>query len=190
MARYKRSTNQRELDLSVMADRYLSGHTLHSIAEKLCKDRSYTLSHVTIHRDLRTLRDRWLASSVRDFNHARAQELAKVDKLEQTYWTAWLDSTRPKESRTTGQEEGREKKRRATIRTEERDGDPRYLAGVMSCIDKRCKLLGLDAPNRHALEGPDGGPVEHKITGLSDEVAAQIRSKILGVQDLPPGASA
>jgi hypothetical protein len=29
---------------------------------------------------------------------------------------------------------------------EQRDGNPAFLAGVMSCIERRCKLLGLDAP--------------------------------------------
>ena len=33
-----------------------------------------------------------------------------------------------------------------SVMTEERTGDPRYLDGVMRCIERRCHLLGLDAP--------------------------------------------
>ena len=35
---------------------------------------------------------------------------------------------------------------RTTIEREMLLGVPAYLAGVMSCIDRRCKILGLDAP--------------------------------------------
>jgi hypothetical protein len=43
---------------------------------------------------------------------------------------------------------------------EQRDGNPAFLAGVMSCIERRCKLLGLDAPAKAELTGKDGGPVQ------------------------------
>lgn len=37
---------------------------------------------------------------------------------------------------------------RKSTRVEQRDGNPRWLTVVMQCIERRCKLLGLDAPVR------------------------------------------
>jgi hypothetical protein len=34
----------------------------------------------------------------------------------------------------------------SSVVVEERDGNPSWLAGVDKCIERRCKLLGLDAP--------------------------------------------
>jgi hypothetical protein len=35
-------------------------------------------------------------------------------------------------------------------------GDPRFLAGVQWCINKRCEILGLDAPAKFAPTDVDG----------------------------------
>ena len=51
----------------------------------------------------------------------------------------------------------------------ERDGDPRYLTGVMTCINKRCQLLGLDAPKDDSLtlKGDAKAPIEFVVGGVN-----------------------
>ena len=48
-----------------------------------------------------------------------------------------------------------------------RDGDPRFLEGIFKCIDKRCKMLGLDAPAKQEISGPNQGPIEVEGGGVA-----------------------
>jgi transcriptional regulator len=45
--------------------------------------------------------------------------------------------------------------------------DPEMLDRVLKIMDRRAKYLGLDAPKKTEMSGPDGGPIE--MTSLSDE---------------------
>ena len=36
---------------------------------------------------------------------------------------------------------------------------------VLKCSDRRCKLLGLYAPNRQEVSGPEGGDIQIVLTG-------------------------
>lgn len=65
-----------------------------------------------------------------DLGAAKAEALAKLDALEARYWDAWRNS----------------------------NANADYLAGVHSCIEKRCQLLGLNTPIKAECEtnkGPD-----------------------------------
>jgi predicted transcriptional regulator len=48
--------------------------------------------------------------------------------------------------------------------TEETVGDPRYLSEARMCIDRICKLLGIDSPAKVALVDPD-----KEFEGVTDE---------------------
>lgn len=56
---------------------------------------------------------------------------------------------------------------RVRLTTERRDGNPAFLAGVLACIDRRCRLLGLDEPQA----------VEVRITR---EIAAKLAEEMAG----------
>lgn len=120
MRTYRRPKIQRERDLVETARLYCQGLSQAEIGERL------GVSQRTISKDLREIQRRWQAACVEAISQGKARELARIDELERTYWAAWFDS-----------------KRAAT-----RDGNPAYLQGVLACIEKRCKLLGLDAPVR------------------------------------------
>jgi hypothetical protein len=77
------------------------------------------VGQATISRDLKAIQAEWLKASLVDFNEAVAKELAKIDNLELAYWGAWDETM-----------------------------DLRSLQGIQWCIDRRCKLFGLDAPER------------------------------------------
>ena len=38
-------------------------------------------------------------------------------------------------------------------------GDPRYLDAALTALDLRARLLGLYAPVRYEITGPDGSPL-------------------------------
>ena len=119
---------------------YLRGWIQADIAEET------GLSQPTVSRDLKALQRDWLESALIDFNEAKAQELAKVDRLEREYWVAWEASKEDKEVQTTEKVKGDKTARsKAQVRREGQVGNPSFLAGVQWCIERRCKILGIDA---------------------------------------------
>ena len=135
-----RTPDEREADLEVVARRYLMGESQGKIAIDL------KMSQQTISLDLKLIRSRWLESSVRDFDAAKSIELAKIDLVEAEFWQQWEKSKELK--RTRKQEDGLTERGeiiKTTVVEEQRCGHPAYLNGVMTCIERRCKLLGLDS---------------------------------------------
>jgi DNA-binding MarR family transcriptional regulator len=136
----QRSPDEREAQLEQIARRHLIGESQTSIANDL------KISQATVSGDLKEIRSRWLASSVRDFDDARSIELAKIDLVEAEFWQQWEKSKELK--RTRKQEDGlteRGEMIKTTVVEEQRCGNAAYLMGVMACVERRCKLLGLDS---------------------------------------------
>lgn len=124
---------------------YLSGKTQPEIAKE------YGTNQATISRDLKALRQAWLASALVDINEAKSKELAKIDVLELEYWEAWRRSLAEQVREMTRAFRSKDANPTTTERTVTKVssvGDPRFLSGIQWCIDKRCKILGLDAPQQ------------------------------------------
>ena len=83
--------DQREQRLSDVARLYLQGKTQTAIGKAL------GVTQQQICYDLKIVRKRWLDSSIRNFDEARAQELAKIDRVEAEFWAAWNRSQRIKQ---------------------------------------------------------------------------------------------
>jgi hypothetical protein len=113
-----------------VAEAYLRGQYQHDIALR------EGVSQSTVSLDLKAIQAQWKASSIRNLDAHKAQELARIDQLERTYWEAWGRSLR-----------------------EGRDGDPRFLDGVQKCIVSRCKLLDLMPKEKKPDEKPSIVPV-------------------------------
>ena len=132
-----RLASEVERDRRMIGRLYLAGVTQMEIAAQL------GISQATVSRDLKFLQAEWQEARINDIDERKRQELAKIDNLELEYWDAWRRSQKDAEVETV-------KVVNATIettnRTEGQTGDPRFLAGVQWCINKRCELLGLDAP--------------------------------------------
>lgn len=130
-----------------MADRrrdvaalYLAGKVQTEIAAEL------GVNQATVSRDLTALQKMWAEQALRDLTEAKAEQLAKIDRLEREYWEAWKASqgeqtaTSKKLTR-----EGQKEKAEASTRVAVEPGDPRFLDGVQWCIEQRCKILGINA---------------------------------------------
>lgn len=134
-----------------VAQRYLRGEMQSEIA------RSFGVSQQQISQDLRVIRAHWLASAIRDFDAAKAQELAKIDEVERAAWSAWERSTQDKEvsiQETDGTLDEKTKKpkmKKVSLRREGQAGAPAFLNTVLTCIERRCAILGLDAPKRFVI---------------------------------------
>lgn len=130
-----------------VADLYLHGKTQWEIAAE------FGVNQSVISRDLKALLSEWLKASLVDIDELKARELMKIDHLELEYITAWDRSKGRKEITSTERTDaGNVQKGKAIIKHEERDGNPAFLQGIQWCIDKRCKLLGLDAPTQAKMD--------------------------------------
>jgi hypothetical protein len=131
---------------------YLQGYLQAEIAEVL------GVSQPQISYDLARIREQWRESALIDFNEAKNRELERIDLLEREYWEQWKKS---KEGgvKTKGQKKIGGEVVETTVQVESGLGDVRYLQGVQWCIERRCKILGVDAPRRTELTGAEGEPI-------------------------------
>lgn len=172
-----RSKRQREADLEREAELYLQGKTQVQMAEII------GVSRTAIRHDLKTIRKRWIDAQVRDYDLATVEQLRRIDLAEAKAWQGWENSVRDRsrivKEGTEGDADSKKGKKRTKIQitTEQTDGDPRWLNIILSCVDRRCKILGLDAPTRQELSGPQGAPLKVEslnVGALTDEELEQL----------------
>lgn len=148
-----------------------------------------------VQSDLEALTARWQAEALRDVSKWKAEELAKLDRLESQAWAAWERGIGRKQTRTT--KTGRVDKEgtviaepEVSLKTEVLNGDPRYLQVALDCQDRRAKLLGLDAPAKYEAAGPNGGPIpilqaRVDIRTLNDQDLATLGDILAKAEPLP-----
>ena len=111
------------------------------------------LSQPHVSRALKTLHKQWLEDAATTIEKAKARELAKIDDLERTYYEAWERSRENAESITKKQVGAGPLARKEKSQTSKAQvGNARFLVGVQWCIDRRCKILGIDAPVKSEAE--------------------------------------
>lgn len=150
--------NQKKVEIAErrrqVAALYLAGKVQTEIAVELGVDQA------TISRDLKALQKQWAEQAVRDLDEAKAEQLAKIDRLEQEYWDAWQQS-RGEQTATSKKlvRDGEKEKAEASTRIAVQPGDPRFLGGVQWCIEQRCKILGVNAP----IEQKNSGEITLRV---------------------------
>lgn len=148
-----------------VAELYLTARTQMEIAKAL------ECSVATVCNDLKAIQKQWMDNAMLSFDKVKSRELAAIDRLEREYWDGWIESQKPKETTSTEQTSvGGGDRLRAAVRTEKRDGDPRYLAGVQWCIDKRCQIMGINAMQKQLN-------VTRDVSAMSDEELEQALKK-------------
>jgi predicted transcriptional regulator len=162
----KRTPVERNRDLKLTAEMYIRGKTQYEIASEL------GISQGQVNYDLKAIQAQWRESTTMNLDEAKGRELARLDELERTFWNAWeaskMERTKSRQETDGSKKDGKLTVKKASTEKEQRDGNPAFLAGVLSCIDRRCKLLGLDAPTKSELTGKDGGPIRTENTQKPD----------------------
>lgn len=160
-----RSAAQIARDRVIIARMYLQQSTQMEIAQKL------ELDQATISRDLQDIQEEWRKSTLIDMNEAKQRELARIDQLEREAWDAWQRSIGEKVEKTKKiKEDGTDE----TVRTYDEAGDPRYLSVIAECIEKRMKILGLNAPIKFTSFDYNNAPIpvlRRIASGMAPDVA-------------------
>jgi len=179
MSAPKRTKAQREADLVLIQDWYVRGDSQRTIAERLGDLRAYRVSHQTICNDIEAILERWRQATVQNIDELKAQELAKINTIEREAWRAWERSIGKSERTLAEKRTGDIVGERSQIIRETLIGDPRFLEKIQWCINKRCEILGLNAPAKLEHTGKDGRPIEmearavHDLSKLSDDEIEQ-----------------
>lgn len=161
--RYRQQGKQLEMlaRMKEVSDLYLQGWSLSRISAKL------DVSHVTVKNDLDRLRVEWLASSLVNMDERKAQELAKIDLLEEMAHSAWakscadqVDKKRGVHSQIVPTKEVDESTGKSTYVnkmtptkiikenvSKSTSGNPKFLDQIAWCIETRLKIFGLIKPD-------------------------------------------
>lgn len=106
------------------------------------------VSQPTIALDLKAIQKMWLESTLRNFDKAKAEQLAKIDEVERNAWLGWERSV------------GEHVKRRYKLTpkgvererlVEELAGNSAFLRVVLDCVRERSELMGLNAPVKQEI---------------------------------------
>jgi hypothetical protein len=166
MAAPKRTKAQRESDLVEISRLYCSGWRQVDIADRLGLDQTQ------ISYDLKAIFADWRKARDGDVTAWTNAELARINTLEVEYWEAWRRSCGEKKRTTTTAHKGKNDAQ-VTVVGEGLLGNPAFLAGVQWCIERRCKILGIDAPTKIAPTEPDG---RNPYMGMTDD---RLRAEIV-----------
>jgi hypothetical protein len=151
----KRSKSQRGRDRRLIANLYLKGEYQADIAAQV------GISQGQVSKELAILQAEWQTSALIDINEAKARELAKIDALELVYWQAWERSQLDAESEITKMQGTPPKpnetspapaKLETQKKREGQSGNPAFLSGIQWCINKRCEIVGVNAPIKQQVE--------------------------------------
>jgi hypothetical protein len=169
----KRSKIQQLRDRATIAELYLKGWSQIRIGEFL------ELNQSNISRELTKIKAGWKAETNRDYDLHVEEQLHRLSMVELQYWDGWQRSQVIKEQ--TMQERMNEavesSKAKVQRRTETRVGDPRFLEGIIKCVQERGKLLDLyPSHSDHSETISSNVP-----PGLSPDAVQLIRAQILGV---------
>jgi len=159
----KRTKLEIKRDRVKIAELYIKGVYQSIIAEDLGLDQSQ------ISYDLKQIQKEWVKNTTLNLDDYKGKELAKIDQVERMAWEGYDRSLRELKSKIIKSKDIAKDAKTGkisadntdqTIKTENRNGDPRFLEIIMKCIDRRCKLMGLDEPQKHEIAGKDGGSIQ------------------------------
>ena len=169
MARRKTDTNlEREEQLTATARLMLPGNrSLTAVGEELGVTRQQ------IRYNLKILTDRWYKQSMDDIGRLKAVELARTFRLEAEAWDALerskeeggFDTSTLEERAGTSVVDGETVSTPVIVKKRQqkkfsRDGDARFMEVILRCIELRCKILGIEAPQKHEIAGAGGAPLD------------------------------
>lgn len=128
-----------------------------------------------VSNSLKTTRQLWRDSEIRDWNEYVQIQLDTLNLLEEEAFQAWQKSKQDAESLTIEEDEHGDIKTKVT--TKGKDPNAKYLDVIIKCIAKRSELLGLDAPTKVEIDTPESKLLEYMKSG---RVTLEQVQKVIG----------
>lgn len=141
LPRPRRSKLKIAKDQELTARLYLQGKTLLEIAEA-------TGNNVgVVNKDLTVLKQRWQKSAMEAMDARVSVAAARVSRIYNEAWAAFEESRKQKVSLTQKvRDDGAEQVKESSRKVEEQYGDPLFLELALRCIERTCKIFGVDGP--------------------------------------------
>lgn len=152
----QRIVHRKEISNAVLMSRYLP-----DVAEEL----GIALS--TLYRDIDKLKQEWLEESKEATGRVVAEELKKLQLIEDEAWLAWKRSIGKKEKTKASQTP---QGTYASKEIEDINGDPRYLLTIHTCMKQRAELLAL-TDNKYQ-EGENAEEKARQVRQFLDSIIA------------------
>ena len=170
----KRSEGDRLYDMPFISQLYIQGLSHREIAERLSAQRPYTIDFREVADDIIRIREKWIERATSNWEIKMAEELLRIDRVEAAAWDGWTKSQGKTQKSVKDMRKGEDKKdyTHVSIQEWEQAGDPRFLAIIDNCIDRRCKLVGLYAPIQ-----VEGNVIVQQGNTLSDMVSNALKRK-------------
>lgn len=145
---------EREADLNLITELYTKGRSYREIAFEVNQRHGRKITYQTVSNEIKKLLKEWEKSRNEVIDHQKFVELAKIDRLEKTYWDGYDKSCQPvKKTSTKKKGSVKQVDNVEMVSNEEtRVGDPRFLDGIKWCIEQRCKIFGINAPQKFDVE--------------------------------------
>lgn len=145
---------EREADLNLITELYTKGRSYREIAFEVNQRHGRKITYQTVSNEIKKLLKEWEKSRNEIIDHQKFVELAKIDRLEKTYWDGYDKSCQPvKKTSTKKKGSVKQVDNVEMVSNEEtRVGDPRFLDGIKWCIEQRCKIFGINAPQKFDVE--------------------------------------
>lgn len=124
----------------------LQGAASTEIADKL------KISTIVVNRITKEVFEDLKERMGQDFQLQVAQQLGRIELVERAAWEGW-EASKLKESKEESTTDGEHAHSTTKQKTETSAGNPVFLKTILECVEKRSKLLGLDAI-------PDAGSVD------------------------------
>lgn len=168
----KRSTQKQEVNRRrqlVSKLRHEGARTQNEIVTRLKEDYGIEVTQATISGDLKALDQLWRASAIDNIDKWKRETLKQYRYLYQQSLSAWESSLEDAEEISTGGKDGPSEKIKG------QSGNPAHIRNAQESLKAIREVLGLDAPKRQELSGPEGGPIP--VTGL-DDIIKKVRSNL------------
>lgn len=168
----ERSTQKQEVNRRrqlVSKLRHEGARTQNEIVTRLKEDYGIEVTQATISGDLKALDKLWRNSAIDNIDKWKREVAAQYRYLYQQSLAAWELSLEDAEEISTGGKNGPSEK------VTGQSGNPAHIKNAQESLKAIRDILGIDAPKKQELTGPEGGPIP--IVGL-DSIIEKVKSTL------------
>lgn len=162
----KNSTQQQEINRRRQLVSKLRHEGVKAQADIVARLQDYGVyvTQQTVSNDLKALDRLWRMSAVDNINKWKQEAISQYRYLYQQSLSAWELSLEDAEEVTTGGKDGDKEKVKG------QSGNPAHIKNAQESLKAIRDILGLDAPKKQEVSGPEGGPINLDLNPVLKKV--------------------